>query len=225
LELIKKIHATLPQIQCGRCDTPGCYQYAEQIAEGIPHDRCVPGGSNTLQKLNNILDKELRTVDQNYGPTIKSKIAIIGEEDCIGCKKCIGACPVDAIVGATNLMHSVINDICTGCELCIEPCPVDCIDLLDIPKEDMKKVRDKSQQYFDLKESIKPKKKRTKLKNNSIINKDISSEINHKITNRGINKNKAFEEMQDNILTGDLKKLHNFEAEQIDEFLKEKNET
>ena len=122
-------------------------------------------------------------------------------------------------------MHSVINDICTGCELCIEPCPVDCIDLLDIPKEDMKKVRDKSQQYFDLKESIKPKKKRTKLKNNSIINKDISSEINHKITNRGINKNKAFEEMQDNILTGDLKKLHNFEAEQIDEFLKEKNET
>ncbi len=225
MELIKKIHATLPQIQCGRCDTPGCYQYAEQIAEGIPHDRCVPGGSNTLQKLNNILDKELRTVDQNYGPTIKSKIAIIGEEDCIGCKKCIGACPVDAIVGATNLMHSVINDICTGCELCIEPCPVDCIDLLDIPKEDMKKVRDKSQQYFDLKESIKPKKKRTKLKNNSIINKDISSEINHKITNRGINKNKAFEEMQDNILTGDLKKLHNFEAEQIDEFLKEKNET
>ena len=225
MELIKKIHATLPQIQCGRCDTPGCYQYAEQIAEGIPHDRCVPGGSNTLQKLNNILDKELRTVDQNYGPTIKSKIAIIREEDCIGCKKCIGACPVDAIVGATNLMHSVINDICTGCELCIEPCPVDCIDLLNIPKEDMKKVRDKSQQYFNLKELIKPKKKRTKLKNNSIINKDISSEINHKITNRGINKNKAFEEMQDNILTGDLKKLHNFEAEQIDEFLKEKNET
>lgn len=225
MELIKKIHASLPQIQCGRCDTPGCYQYAEQIAEGIPHDRCVPGGSDTLQKLNNILDKEIHTVDQNYGPTIKSKLAIIREEDCIGCKKCIGACPVDAIVGATNLMHSIINDICTGCELCIEPCPVDCIDLVDIPKEDMKKVRDKSQQYFDLKESIKPKKKRTKLKNNSSINKDISSEINYKITNRGIDKDKAFEEMQENILTGDLKKLHNFKAEQIDGFLKEKNET
>jgi hypothetical protein len=76
-----------------------------------------------------------------------------------------------------------------------------------------------------LKESIKPKKKRTKLKNNSSINKDISSEINYKITNRGLDKNKAFKEMQDNILTGDLKKIHNFEAEQIDGFLKEKNES
>ena len=77
---------------------------------------------------------------KTYGPTINNKIAVVREEDCIGCKKCIGACPVDAIVGATNLMHSVIKDICTGCELCIEPCPVDCIDLVDMPDEDMKKL-------------------------------------------------------------------------------------
>ena len=224
MELIKKIHASLPQIQCGRCDTPGCYQYAEQIAVGVPHDRCVPGGSDSLNQLNKILDKTLDNVDQNYGPTINNKIAVVREEDCIGCKKCIGACPVDAIVGATNLMHSVIKDICTGCELCIEPCPVDCIDLVDMPDEDMKKIRDKSQFYFDLNKSNKPNKKRAKLKNNTNINKNISSEINLKITNRGVDKNKAIEDMQDQILSSDLKKLHKFKKDQVDEFLKDKDE-
>ena len=77
MELIKKIHASLPQIQCGRCDTPGCYQYAEQIAVGVPHDRCVPGGSDSLNQLNKILDKTLDNVDPNYGPTINNKIAIL----------------------------------------------------------------------------------------------------------------------------------------------------
>ena len=122
-------------------------------------------------------------------------------------------------------MHSVIKDICTGCELCIEPCPVDCIDLVDIPDEDIKKIRNKSQFYFDLNKSIKPNKKRAKLKNNTNINKDISSEINLKITNRGIDKNKAIEDMQDHILSSDLKKIHKFKTNQVDKFLKEKNET
>lgn len=224
MELIKKIHASLPQIQCGRCDTPGCYQYAEQIAVGVPHDRCVPGGSDSLNQLNKILDKTLDNVDQNYGPTINSKIAVVREEECIGCKKCIGACPVDAIVGATNLMHSVIRDICTGCELCIEPCPVDCIDLVDMPEEDMKKIRDKSQFYFDLNKSNKPNKKRAKLKNNTNINKNISSEINLKITNRSVDKKKAIEDMQYQILSSDLKKLHKFKLDQVKKFLKDKDE-
>jgi electron transport complex protein RnfB len=54
-------------------------------------------------------------------------IALIDEARCIGCTLCIQACPVDAIVGAAKLMHTVIADLCTGCELCIAPCPVDCI--------------------------------------------------------------------------------------------------
>ena len=119
MELIDIIHKSLPQIQCGRCDTPGCYQYANDIANGAPHDRCVPGGAKTLDKLNVILDKSIDNVDIQFGPTIQEQKVKIIEDDCIGCKKCIGACPIDAIVGATNLMHSVIDDICTGCELCI----------------------------------------------------------------------------------------------------------
>lgn len=53
--------------------------------------------------------------------------AHIKEETCIGCFKCINACPVDAIIGAPQKMHTVLTENCIGCDLCIEACPVDCI--------------------------------------------------------------------------------------------------
>lgn len=56
--------------------------------------------------------------------------AIIRELECIGCTKCIQACPVDAILGAAKQMHTVISTECTGCELCVSPCPVDCIEMV-----------------------------------------------------------------------------------------------
>ncbi len=59
--------------------------------------------------------------------------AVIREAECIGCTKCIQACPVDAILGASKQMHTVLTDVCIGCELCIKPCPVDCIDLIPYP--------------------------------------------------------------------------------------------
>ena len=130
--LIELINAELPQYQCGRCETPGCRPYAEEILNGSPHNRCVPGGQDTADKISKILNTDSLTLDHDYGPEIKPQIAYIIEEDCIGCTKCIDACPVDAINGAANLMHNVINDLCTGCELCIEPCPVDCIELIEI---------------------------------------------------------------------------------------------
>jgi electron transport complex protein RnfB len=58
--------------------------------------------------------------------------AFIREAECIGCAKCLRACPFDAIVGAAKLMHTVIAAECTGCELCVTPCPVDCIDMIQI---------------------------------------------------------------------------------------------
>ena len=225
MELIDIIHKTLPQIQCGRCETPGCYQYANDIAKGAPHDRCVPGGAETLDKLNNILDKQINNVDLKFGPSIqKQKVKII-EDDCIGCKKCIGACPVDAIVGATNLMHSVIDDICTGCELCIEPCPVDCIEIVESSSSEVKGPRDNSQYYFDLKESLNTNAKREKLVNKSPENLNISDEINIRIANRKVDKLAALNKMQSTIAKDDLIKLHEFNPEDASNFIEDKNDS
>ena len=62
-------------------------------------------------------------------------VALIDEAACIGCTACIRACPVDAIMGASKFMHTVISDECTGCGLCLPPCPVDCIDMIPSEQE------------------------------------------------------------------------------------------
>jgi electron transport complex protein RnfB len=56
--------------------------------------------------------------------------AHINSEDCIGCTKCLPACPVDAIAGSAKALHRIIEQHCIGCSLCVTPCPVDCIVML-----------------------------------------------------------------------------------------------
>ena len=223
MELINLIHKELPQIQCGRCDTPGCMKYAQAIVDGDPHDRCVPGGQETLDKLNSILDKKISKVNLDYGPTIDNQKVSIVESECIGCKKCIDACPVDAIVGSANMMHSIIDDLCTGCELCIEPCPVDCIEIVSVSNDEIKAPRDISQSAYDIKESL-SNNKRSKIKNFSDINLNISSDINTQITNRAINKAKKLEDMQITITKSDLKSLHDFDESLIGDFIKDRSD-
>ena len=60
----------------------------------------------------------------------RKAVALVVEESCIGCTRCIDACPVDAIIGAQGQMHTVVEEWCIGCELCVPPCPVDCIDMV-----------------------------------------------------------------------------------------------
>ncbi len=130
--LVEQVDALLPQTQCGQCGHPGCRPYAQGIVNGEAINKCPPGGQATINALADLLDVEAPTLDEEHGEEDIKKVAFIREDECIGCTKCIQACPVDAILGAAKQMHTVIESECTGCDLCVEPCPVDCIDMIPI---------------------------------------------------------------------------------------------
>lgn len=131
--IVDQIDTLLPQTQCGQCGYPGCRPYANAIANGDQINKCPPGGQATINAIANLLDVEAPTLDEEHGEESDVKtVAYIREDECIGCTKCIQACPVDAILGAAKQMHTVIARECTGCDLCVEPCPVDCIDMLPV---------------------------------------------------------------------------------------------
>jgi electron transport complex protein RnfB len=144
-ELARRIDALLPQTQCTRCGYAGCLPYAEAIAASTADiDQCPPGGDAGVVTLARLLDREAKPVNPANGAVTAPRAAVIDEAICIGCTKCIQACPVDAIVGATKLMHTVIADWCTGCELCVPPCPVDCIAFVEtgaLPAADASRER------------------------------------------------------------------------------------
>lgn len=130
-DLVDKIDGLLPQTQCGKCNYPACRPYAEAIANGDADiNQCPPGGRNTIRKLANLLGREIKGLNPQNGREGPKRVAWIDEDICIGCVKCIHACPVDAIVGTAKHVHTVIPQECTGCELCVAPCPVDCIHML-----------------------------------------------------------------------------------------------
>ncbi len=129
--LVEKIDSVLPQTQCGQCGYPGCRPYAEAIAKGEEINLCPPGGAEGVQKLADLLGREVKALDAEEKP---KQVALIDENTCIGCTLCIQACPVDAIVGAAKQLHTVVAKLCTGCELCVPPCPVECIRMEAIPE-------------------------------------------------------------------------------------------
>jgi len=132
-ERVFEIDACLPQTQCTRCGYPDCRTYAEAIAAGTTDiNRCPPGGRTTVEALARLLAVVPKALDPDCGTHRGRTRAVIDEQTCIGCRKCIDACPVDAIVGARKLMHTVIATDCTGCELCLPPCPVECIRMVPV---------------------------------------------------------------------------------------------
>jgi Na+-translocating ferredoxin:NAD+ oxidoreductase subunit B len=134
--IVDRIDRVLPQTQCGQCGYPGCRPYAEAIARGEAGiNQCPPGGAAGIAALAVLLGRDPLPLDPAHGVEKPRVLARIDEATCIGCTKCIQACPVDAIVGTAKLMHTVVAELCTGCELCLPPCPVDCIDLVPAPVE------------------------------------------------------------------------------------------
>ncbi len=132
MPLASQIDALLPQTQCTRCGYPACLPYAEAMArDEADINRCAPGGQAGVDALAALLGRATKALDPLFGLEAPPTVALIDEDVCIGCTKCIQACPVDAIVGANKRMHTVIAAECTGCGLCIPPCPVDCIAMVE----------------------------------------------------------------------------------------------
>lgn len=129
--IVDQIDAILPQTQCGQCGYPGCRPYAEAIANGDQINKCPPGGQQTIEKLADLMGVDVQESAHDLDSKVKT-VAFIHEDMCIGCTKCIQACPVDAIVGGTKALHTVIKDECTGCDLCVAPCPTDCIEMIPV---------------------------------------------------------------------------------------------
>ncbi len=129
-KLVDAIDGLLPQTQCAQCGYPGCRPYAQAVADGAAINLCPPGGVETQRALARLLDRDPGAPP----PTPPAQVARIDESRCIGCFRCVDACPVDAIVGAPQLMHTVLDARCTGCELCLPPCPVDCIELIPLAR-------------------------------------------------------------------------------------------
>lgn len=129
--VVEQVEAMLPQSQCGQCGYPGCRPYAEAVSlNGEKINKCVPGGEAMMLKLAEKLNVDPQPLDGDDAVRKPERqVAWIDEANCIGCTKCIQSCPVDAIVGSTKAVHTVVSDLCTGCDLCVAPCPTDCIEL------------------------------------------------------------------------------------------------
>ncbi|GAC1301842.1 MAG: hypothetical protein NVSMB15_12520 [Steroidobacteraceae bacterium] len=128
--LVARLDAVLPQTQCTRCGYAACLPYAVAIADGIAEiNQCPPGGNATIRRLSEITGRALLPLNPANGSEAPPRVAFVDELRCIGCARCLPACPVDAILGAAKFTHTILADRCTGCELCLAPCPVDCIEM------------------------------------------------------------------------------------------------
>lgn len=126
--MLEALNDLLPQTQCSQCGFKGCRPYAQAIIAGDADiNQCPPGGDAGIVKIAAFLSVPVKPLNTQFGEHKPKSVAFIDEEKCIGCVKCIAACPVDAIIGTAKFTHTVIAFECTGCELCIAPCPVDCI--------------------------------------------------------------------------------------------------
>lgn len=185
---VAQVDALLPQTQCGECSYGGCLPYAKAIVNnGEAINRCPPGGVAILQQLGDLLQTDVSMMVEEM--TLREKppmLAKIREQDCIGCTKCLQACPIDAIVGAAKQMHSILESECTGCGLCLPPCPVDCIEL--VPTDNLHYNKDKARSRFYAKKRrqtqeslVKNQREKTKETNTLPTHTAISSAEKEKI--------------------------------------------
>ena len=129
--IVDELEALLPGTNCGQCGFPGCSGAAAAIADGSAAPTCCPPGGKAVaaalaEKLGLSLDLSGMADD---GP----KLAVIAEDLCIGCCRCIKSCPTDAILGAPKQIHNILKEACTGCAACVDHCPTEAVVMQPVP--------------------------------------------------------------------------------------------
>ncbi len=205
--LTEKIDSILPQKQCKKCGYTGCMPYAKAIANNeAPINLCIPGGKEVTNTLASLLNVNSPNLD-NFFEQEMFKIAVINEQECIGCTICLKACPVDAIIGTNKCMHTVLSDWCTGCELCANYCPIDCIEMVQTSKKWTKNDAEKSRnRYNNRQKRLASKSQKISLMND--LYKKNSTNIRVEVCNVG---NKNFRKsIVDNALLNAKKRRKDF---------------
>ena len=127
-QLVARLLDALPHTQCARCGQPDCAAYAHAIAAGrAAINQCPTGGAEGVRRLAAITGQRVQPLDPAHGAEAPRAVAWIDWQACIGCTRCVRACPMDCISGAPRRLHTVIESECTGCARCVAVCPLECI--------------------------------------------------------------------------------------------------
>ncbi|MBL8487435.1 MAG: RnfABCDGE type electron transport complex subunit B [Rhodocyclaceae bacterium] len=129
--LMDELVAMMPGSNCGQCGFPGCTGAAAAIAEGTAPPTCCPPGGKALAAA--LADRLGIAIDLSALEDRGPQLAVVAEEVCIGCCRCIKVCPTDAIVGAAKQIHNVLREACTGCGSCVERCPTEALVMRPVP--------------------------------------------------------------------------------------------
>ncbi|HEY3432898.1 MAG TPA: RnfABCDGE type electron transport complex subunit B [Rhodocyclaceae bacterium] len=129
--VVDEILAMMPGSNCGQCGFAGCAGAANALADGkAAASVCPPGGKELAVSL---VAKLGISLDMSQVKDDGPQIAFVSEDICIGCCRCIKACPTDAIIGAAKQIHAVIREACTGCSSCVDRCPTEAMTMKPVP--------------------------------------------------------------------------------------------
>jgi RnfABCDGE-type electron transport complex B subunit len=158
---IAEVNEALPAANCGGCGFAGCADFAKAVVEQkAPCDGCPVGGSETAQRIAEILGIEVvetapyraiircgaRTQDKKGvvpydGVESCVEANVVGVTQacvygCLGYGDCVEACTFDALHMVEG-KPVVDYDKCTGCGACVTACPRDLCELIPFKQESM----------------------------------------------------------------------------------------
>lgn len=114
----------------------------ETVIDGITIAGACQGPKNISESVNSALSAATKSFSYVSKGTLETEpiIAVINEDSCSWCGKCLEACPFDAIEkrNVNSREIAVVNSsVCKGCGMCAPVCPPDAINLIGYRNEEI----------------------------------------------------------------------------------------